>query len=614
MSAILAGSTTAGPEPGGDAGVTDEALSSVARTLRFRLTVRDNAPYKSTAPVSVGQTQFTNVVVTVALTTGAFAVSSPNTGVTWVGGSSHAINWSVSGTTAAPFNCANVKISMSTDGGQSFPIILAASTPNDGTETFTIPNFPTNTARIKVESIGNIFFDISNANFTITPDCNVTPVLYVDSAMTTAGNGASWPTAFNSLQQALTLANNCSTVKEIRVKKGTYYPGQSVRETSFGIYRNNLKIYGGFSDTDTTISTRKPIQNPTILSGEIGNSSQVADNSYHVLLIVAATNRNIDSTTIVDGFTITGGNANSALNFTAGGKTLNHNRGAGIYCFADSGNNCSPDITGCLFTKNSASRTGGGLYNEGGTTGNSSPRITNCVFYSNTAGVIAGIPNGGGGIYNNAIQGTANPSIINCTFAFNNASNGTGGAIHNNAGNIANISNCIIFGNVANAATDNIVNDGGTINITYSLVESGYAGTGNIDGNPNFVNAETGDLNLMQCSAATNAGDSSLFPAGIITDITGKPRIFNATIDMGAYENTNFPTIFTFKGSGVWSNFRNWLCNWLPPTTLPSGSQVNIDPLTGDCIQDIPFTVGAGATLTIKPGKHLIVPGNVTID
>ena len=158
LSTILAGALVTGPLPGGDAGTNIEALSSVARTLNFRLTVRDNAVFSATVPVKVGQTAFTDMTVTVNGTAGPFAVSSPNTAVSWAGGSAQAITWAVAGTTATPVSCANVKISLSTDGGQSFPTVLAASTPNDGTETLTIPNMPTTTARIKVEAVGNIFF------------------------------------------------------------------------------------------------------------------------------------------------------------------------------------------------------------------------------------------------------------------------------------------------------------------------------------------------------------------------------------------------------------------------------------------------------------------------
>ncbi len=167
LSTILAGALISGPNAGGDAGANTEALSSVSRTLNFRLTVRDNAPYSSTAPLSIGQTQFTDVVVTVSNTSGPFAVTAPNTAVTWAGGSSQNITWSVNNTTAAPVSCANVKISLSTDGGLTFPTVLVASTPNDGTEALVIPTTPTTTARIKVEAVANIFFDISNTNFTI---------------------------------------------------------------------------------------------------------------------------------------------------------------------------------------------------------------------------------------------------------------------------------------------------------------------------------------------------------------------------------------------------------------------------------------------------------------
>ncbi len=166
LSTILAGGLTSGPLPGGDAGITTEALSSVSRTLNFRLTVRDNAVYSSAVPVSVGQTSFTDMAVTVSNTSGPFAVTSPNTGVTWAVGTLQNITWSVNGTTAAPVSCANVAILLSVDAGNTFTT-LVASTPNDGTETIGIPNTPSATCRIKVEAVGNIFFDISNTDFTI---------------------------------------------------------------------------------------------------------------------------------------------------------------------------------------------------------------------------------------------------------------------------------------------------------------------------------------------------------------------------------------------------------------------------------------------------------------
>ncbi|TGD58451.1 GEVED domain-containing protein [Flavobacterium humi] len=162
---LAGGQTTAGT---GNDGINVEALSSVARTLNFRLTVRDNSPYSSVAPIKVGQTAFDDMVVTVNATAGPFSVSAPNTAVSYVGGSSQNITWNVAGTTANGVNCANVDILLSTDGGNTFPVTLLAGTPNDGTQAVTIPNTPGTTNRIMVKGSGHIFFDISNANFTIT--------------------------------------------------------------------------------------------------------------------------------------------------------------------------------------------------------------------------------------------------------------------------------------------------------------------------------------------------------------------------------------------------------------------------------------------------------------
>ncbi len=186
LSTILAGLNVTPPLPGGDAVCNIEALSSVSRALNFRLTVRDNHPYSSTAPIAVGQTAFTDMTVTVTNTAGPFQVTSPNTNVSWAGGSAQTITWDVNNTNIAPVNCANVKISLSIDGGTTFPTVLSASTANDGSEVLTIPNTISTTARIKIEAVGNIFFDISNTNFSITGSYDFTAPLPVSITCGTA--------------------------------------------------------------------------------------------------------------------------------------------------------------------------------------------------------------------------------------------------------------------------------------------------------------------------------------------------------------------------------------------------------------------------------------------
>jgi chitodextrinase len=155
MSSVLTGATTtAGPE------LTVEALPSVARTLNFRMTVRDN---RAGGPANNSD----DMIVTVNATAGPFTVSSPNTAVSYAGGSSQSVTWAVAGTTANGVNCANVDILISTNGGTTWATLLAA-TPNDGTEAVSIPNTPGTTNRIMVKGTNHIFFDVSNTNFTIT--------------------------------------------------------------------------------------------------------------------------------------------------------------------------------------------------------------------------------------------------------------------------------------------------------------------------------------------------------------------------------------------------------------------------------------------------------------
>lgn len=147
---------------------TAESLPRVSRTLQFAVTVRDNRS-------GGGGIAHETVRLTVAGEAGPFRVLSPNTSVVWTGGSRQQVTWEVSETNRSPVNCSQVRILLSTDGGKTFPTILHHATPNDGSETVTLPaGVLTTLARMKVEAVGNIFFDISDVDFTLTP--GVAPV------------------------------------------------------------------------------------------------------------------------------------------------------------------------------------------------------------------------------------------------------------------------------------------------------------------------------------------------------------------------------------------------------------------------------------------------------
>ena len=167
-----------------------EILPSVARSLNFRLTVRDNR-----AGGSANNTD--DMVITVDGNSGPFAVNSQNSAVSYVAGTTQTINWAVAGTNANSVNCATVDILMSTNGGNTFPITLLSATPNNGIANVVIPNIVGTTNRIMVKGTNQIFFDVNNSNFIISgsgsADTTVpTASTITASGTTTSGTNLSW--------------------------------------------------------------------------------------------------------------------------------------------------------------------------------------------------------------------------------------------------------------------------------------------------------------------------------------------------------------------------------------------------------------------------------------
>jgi hypothetical protein len=141
--------------------LTGELLPAITRTMNFQVIARDNHAL-------AGGINTATVQVNVDGNSGPFTVTSPNTPTTVVVTDiPNTVTWNVANTNAAPVNAANVKITLSVDGGQTFPYVLANSTPNDGTENVFFPAIDSTTARLKIEAVNNIFFDVSDTNFTI---------------------------------------------------------------------------------------------------------------------------------------------------------------------------------------------------------------------------------------------------------------------------------------------------------------------------------------------------------------------------------------------------------------------------------------------------------------
>jgi len=397
----------------------------------------------------------------------------------------------------------------------------------------------------------------------------------VDTTAAIGGNGASWPTAFKHLNDAIAVAVSGD---EIWVAQGTYRPdqidlfpgGTNIRSATFSLV-DGVKLYAGFptGGGNNTFQARNPELYITTLSGDIGVPVDYLDNSLHVV-----TAQDVTATAKLNGFWIRDGNADSG---TGGGIYICNAQPQIVRCTFDSnraGNGgavgssaagtcvgSTPVFVNCSFVKNVAAAAGGAMYLSGVRpfTGH------NCVFDSNTAGGQGGAMFVGCGFESSTVI------LRNCTFTRNAAAQGGGAMAWGTSCTTSDIVNCIFWGDLP-ANNEIQVANSATAGITYSDVQqlSGtWPGAGtNINAPPMFVDILVDNLRLRNVcplvSPCIDAGSDAAVPVDLAdldndgssteqlpwdrdkdtpTTVSHWGRVFDVAagpgtkVDMGAYES-----------------------------------------------------------------------------
>lgn len=386
-----------------------EILPSYARSLFFRVTARDNR----TGGGGVFHIDDT-VKVTVVNTTNPFAVTSPNTNVTWFTGSTATVTWNVSSTNASPISCANVDIFLSTDGGNTFPITLASGTPNDGSETITVPLNISSTARVKVKGAGNIFFDISNVNFSIQAGSTTLSAISTDAIATTnlcsgqtlnvgfSGNGpanagntytAQLSSASGSFSSPVSIGTLSSTAATGTI--ACTIPAGTAQGTAYRIrvISSNPSVTG--SNNGSNLAIYRPLGST---GGVSGPASVCQGQSGVVLSTTAVTNATSYTWSLPSGYTVTAGSGTNSITVSVAA-----NAASGSVTVTPS-NPCNTGTSSAAFVLNvsplpsAAGSITGTLQPCQSSTGNvySVPVIANATSYVWTLPVGASIASGSG--------------------------------------------------------------------------------------------------------------------------------------------------------------------------------------------------------------------------
>ena len=333
---------------------------------------------------------------------------------------------------------------------------------------------------------------------------------YVNGNATGTNNGTSWGNAYTSLQSAL--ADTCT---EIWVAAGTYKPAASDRTVSFAL-KSGVALYGGFAGTETLRSQRNFTTKLTVLSGDLSANdsgfTNNGENSYHVV-----TANDTDASAILDGFTISGGNANGSPNYAAYCNGACFNNGGGMYILS----NGSPTLTNLIFNNNTSANLGGGMV----ILFNSAPILTNVTFNNNSSEVGGGIENG----FNSSV------TLTNVTFTNNSATYGSG----MDNGNNATLTNVNFTNNSAQwgGGMRNNLNLSNQIisltGVTFTNNHASWYGGGMSNEDHSGFPLSTNPLTLTNVTFSDNSAD---LKGGGMFNYAASPSITNSTF----YQNSTF--------------------------------------------------------------------------
>ena len=227
-----------------------EVLSAVSRAINFSLTVRDNDSRG-------GQTANDNMLVTTTANAGPFFITSQTADqIVWTPGSMESITWDVAGTTANGVNTANVNILLSTDNGLTYDTVLAANTPNDGSEMITVPNITAPYCRIMIEAVGNIFFAINDkflavGNYTYGP-IDVCEDYVFNAGVSVVENAASYTGYGLTVNDSFTITDFDMNVNITASDNGDIYYGWRHPSEAAGVHQLASGICTGSADIDLT--------------------------------------------------------------------------------------------------------------------------------------------------------------------------------------------------------------------------------------------------------------------------------------------------------------------------------------------------------------------------